>query len=195
MPPVEVTLADDGEILVRGPNVFRGYWHDEAATTAALTPEGWYRTGDIGRFDADGRLILMGRNKDIIVLPNGFNVYPEDIENALRMAGVRDSVVVETKPGRIEAIVLAPGTHGLPQGGDIPAGAGGPGRGPGARPRPDRRERQGRQPDARRPPAGRRLAPVARGRLPADPHAQGQARPASGPGPRSTSRCRSARVR
>jgi long-chain acyl-CoA synthetase len=61
----------------------------------------------------------MGRNKDIIVLPNGFNVYPEDIENALRVAGVRDSVVVETKPGRIEAIVLAPGSGGLP-GGDAP---------------------------------------------------------------------------
>jgi long-chain acyl-CoA synthetase len=50
----------------------------------------------------------MGRTKDIIVLPNGLNVYPEDIENALRMAGVRDSVVVETRPGRIEAIVLPP---------------------------------------------------------------------------------------
>lgn len=121
VPPVQVRLAPDGEILVRGPNVFRGYWHDEAATAAALSPEGWYRTGDIGRFDADGRLILMGRNKDIIVLPNGFNVYPEDIENALRVAGIRDSVVVETRPGRIEAIVLAPGSHGLPQGGDIPA--------------------------------------------------------------------------
>ncbi|HEX7473801.1 MAG TPA: AMP-binding protein [Candidatus Limnocylindrales bacterium] len=121
VPPVQVRLAGDGEILVRGPNVFRGYWHDEAATAAALSPQGWYRTGDIGRFDADGRLILMGRNKDIIVLPNGFNVYPEDIENALRVAGIRDSVVVETRPGRIEAIVLAPGSHGLPQGGDIPA--------------------------------------------------------------------------
>jgi long-chain acyl-CoA synthetase len=49
----------------------------------------------------------MGRTKDIIVLPNGLNVYPEDIENALRIAGVRDSVVVETRPGRIEAVVLA----------------------------------------------------------------------------------------
>jgi long-chain acyl-CoA synthetase len=120
VPPVEVRLAADGEILVRGPNVFHGYWRDEAATAAALSADGWYRTGDIGRFDADGRLILMGRNKDIIVLPNGFNVYPEDIENALRVAGIRDSVVVETRPGRIEAIVLAPGSHGLPQGGDVP---------------------------------------------------------------------------
>ena len=122
MPPVELKLADDGEILVHGPNVFGGYWHDDAATAAAFTPDGWYRTGDIGRLDQDGRLILMGRTKDIIVLPNGLNVYPEDIENALRVAGIRDSVVVETEPGRIEAVVLAPGSHGIPQGGDTPAG-------------------------------------------------------------------------
>jgi long-chain acyl-CoA synthetase len=54
----------------------------------------------------------MGRTKDIIVLPNGLNVYPEDIENALRTAGLRDSVVIETKPGRIEAVVLAPAGSG-----------------------------------------------------------------------------------
>ena len=62
----------------------------------------------------------MGRIKDIIVLPNGLNVYPEDIENALRTAGVRDSVVIETRPGRIEAVVLAPGSAVLPRGGDLP---------------------------------------------------------------------------
>ena len=75
-------------------------------TAAAFTEDGWYRTGDIGHLDAAGRLILSGRTKDIIVLPNGFNVYPEDIENALRIAGIRDSVVLETQPGRIEAVVL-----------------------------------------------------------------------------------------
>ena len=57
------------------------------ATAAAFTADGWYRTGDIGRHDDAGHLILMGRIKDIIVLPNGLNVYPEDIENALRTAG------------------------------------------------------------------------------------------------------------
>ena len=61
-----------------------------------------------------GRLHLHGRKKDIIVLPNGFNVFPEDIENALRIAGIRDSVAVETRPGRIEVVVLAPATHGVP---------------------------------------------------------------------------------
>jgi long-chain acyl-CoA synthetase len=108
MPPVEMRLADDGEVQFRGPTLFKGYWHDPQTTAAAFTEDGWYRTGDIGRLDDAGRLILMGRTKDIIVLPNGLNVYPEDIENALRTAGVRDSVVVETRPGRIEAVVLAP---------------------------------------------------------------------------------------
>ena len=120
-PPIEMKLAEDGEILFRGPSVFRGYWHDEAATRATFTDEGWYRSGDIGRLDAAGRLVLMGRTRDIIVLPNGLNVYPEDVENALRMAGIRDAVVIETRPGRIEAIVLAPGAHVLPQAGDSPA--------------------------------------------------------------------------
>ena len=54
MPPVELRLADDGEILFRGPTLFKGYWHDPEATAAALTEDGWYRTGDIGRFDAPG---------------------------------------------------------------------------------------------------------------------------------------------
>ncbi len=125
-PPVgiEMRLADDGEVQFRGPTLFRGYWRDPAATAAAYTPDGWYRTGDIGHLDAAGRLILSGRSKDMIVLPNGFNVYPEDIENALRIGGLRDSVVVETRPGRIEAIVLGSAAGpAMPPGGtaDVPA--------------------------------------------------------------------------
>jgi long-chain acyl-CoA synthetase len=115
IPPVQVKLADDGEILVAGPTLFTGYWRDAATTSASFTHDGWYRTGDIGRHDEGGHLILMGRKKDIIVLPNGLNVYPEDIENALRTVGIRDAVVVETVPGRIEAVVLAPGAPVLPQ--------------------------------------------------------------------------------
>ena len=103
---VEMRIADDGEIQFKGPTVFRGYWENPTATAEAFTADGWYRTGDIGHLDDAGRLILSGRIKDIIVLPNGFNVYPEDIENALRIAGIRDSVVLETQPGRIEAVVL-----------------------------------------------------------------------------------------
>ncbi len=111
--PVEMRLADDGEVLFRGPTLFKGYWQDPDATAAVFDADGWYHTGDLGRLDAAGRLVLMGRKKDMIVLPNGFNVFPEDIENALRDAGIRDSVVLETDPGRIEAVVLAPGTGPL----------------------------------------------------------------------------------
>ena len=118
IPPVRVKLADDGEILVAGPTLFGGYWRDPVTTAASFTGDGWYNTGDIGRHDQDGHLILMGRKKDIIVLSNGLNVYPEDIENALRTAGLRDAVVVETRPGRIEAVVLAPGSPVLPQPGE-----------------------------------------------------------------------------
>ena len=121
---VEMRLAADGEIQFRGRSVFRGYWNNPTATAEAFTTDGWYRTGDIGHFDEAGRLILSGRIKDIIVLPNGFNVYPEDIENALRIAGIRDSVVLETAPGRIEAVVLG-SSAGVPGvvGGSEPAAA------------------------------------------------------------------------
>jgi len=104
---IEMRIAGDGEIQFRGRPLFKGYWNDPAATAAAYTEDAWYRSGDIGHLDEAGRLILSGRTKDMIVLPNGFNVYPEDIENALRVAGLREAVVVETRPGRIEAIVLA----------------------------------------------------------------------------------------
>jgi long-chain acyl-CoA synthetase len=103
---IEMRIAEQGEIQFRGRTVFKGYWNAPDLTRDAFTEDGWYRSGDLGHFDPDGRLILSGRIKDIIVLPNGFNVYPEDIENALRIAGLRESVVVETAPGRIEAVVL-----------------------------------------------------------------------------------------
>jgi long-chain acyl-CoA synthetase len=108
VPPVELRIAEDGEVLFRGPTLFKGYWHDPEATARAIDPEGWYHSGDIGHLDKGGRLVLSGRTKDRIVLPNGFKVYPEDIENALRNAGIRDAIVVETAPGRIEAVVVRP---------------------------------------------------------------------------------------
>ena len=119
--PVEMRIAEGGEIQFRGPTLFAGYWENPEATAEAFTADGWYRTGDLGELDREGRLHLHGRTRDIIVLPNGFNVYPEDIENALRVAGVRDSVAIETKPGRIEAVVLPPQGR---------AGAGDPGAAP-----------------------------------------------------------------
>lgn len=107
--PVQLRLAErTNEILIGGATVFEGYWQDPAATAAAKTSDGWYRTGDVGRFDKRGNLVLMGRTKNIIVLPNGLNVYPEDIENVLSDVGLEQAVVLETSPGRIEAVVLSP---------------------------------------------------------------------------------------
>ena len=94
LPGVEVRVAEDGEVLVRGPNVFPGYWENEEATRACLI-DGWYHTGDLGEFDADGFLTLRGRTKDMIVLADGTNVYPEDIENVLQHAtGVKDAAIL-----------------------------------------------------------------------------------------------------
>ena len=118
---VEMQIAADGEIQFRGPTVTRGYWQDPEATAAAFTEDGFYKTGDLGHLDPQGRLVLHGRKRDMIVLPNSLNVFPEDIENALRVAGIRDSVVLETKPGRIEAIVLAPATLQRVEGGGAAA--------------------------------------------------------------------------
>lgn len=84
LPHTEVQLADDGEILVRGPGVMAGYWNDAGATAAVLS-EGWLRTGDFGSWDDDGYLQIVGRKKEQIVLSTGKNVSPSEIET--RLAG------------------------------------------------------------------------------------------------------------
>ncbi len=99
-----------GEILVKGATVSAGYWRDEESTRTSRTADGWYRTGDTGHFTEHGDLKLSGRLRNVIVLPNGLNVFPEDIEAALADHGLSQAVVVETKPGRIEAVVLPPGS-------------------------------------------------------------------------------------
>lgn len=77
---VEIRLAEDAEILARGPNIFSGYHHDPEATAAAFTPDGWFKTGDIGRFTEDGFLQIVDRKKDILVTAGGKNVAPANIE-------------------------------------------------------------------------------------------------------------------
>ena len=83
LPGVEVRIAEDGEVVVHGPNVFKGYWENEEATHSVLDAAGWYHTGDLGEIDKDGFLWLRGRKKDMIVLADGLKVYPEDVEDVL----------------------------------------------------------------------------------------------------------------
>lgn len=92
LPDLEVRLVDDagadvaagdpGELWVRGPNVFAGYWQDPTATAEVLTPDGWLRTGDVATRDEDGFLYLVDRRRDLIIV-NGFNVYPREVERVL----------------------------------------------------------------------------------------------------------------
>jgi long-chain acyl-CoA synthetase len=102
LPGREFRLAQDGEILVRGENVASGYWQKGALQNASSAEEegGWLRTGDLGELDVEGNLRFRGRKKSVIVTPAGLNVYPEDLEAALRKHKVvRDAVVVPFERG------------------------------------------------------------------------------------------------
>ena len=108
VPGVEIRIAADGEIHVRGPNVFAGYWEDPDATNAVLDGEGFYHTGDIGVLDGEGFLTLRGRKKDMLAMPDGTKVYPEDVEAVLaRDTRLRDATVVGWQPPRGELRVQA----------------------------------------------------------------------------------------
>jgi long-chain acyl-CoA synthetase len=82
LPGCDIRIADDGEVLMRGPNVFTGYHEDPAATRATLK-DGWLHSGDLGELDADGYLQITGRKKDLIITSSGKNITPSNIESAL----------------------------------------------------------------------------------------------------------------
>jgi malonyl-CoA/methylmalonyl-CoA synthetase len=83
-----------GDIQVKGPNVFKGYWRMPEKTAEEFTADGYFKTGDVGRFDANGYLSIVGRSKDLII-SGGYNVYPKEIESFIdEMAGVTESAVI-----------------------------------------------------------------------------------------------------
>ncbi len=98
LPGVELRLApDSGEVMVRGPNVFAGYWRRPEATEEAFDLDGWFRTGDLGEFDEDGYLRLRGRAKELVI-SGGLNVYPREVEDALRSHPEVDDVAITGTP-------------------------------------------------------------------------------------------------
>ena len=107
LPGVEVRLATSGEIELRGPNVFSGYWQDAEATSAAFTTDGWFRTGDIAEQDPDGYYRIVGRSKELII-SGGYNVFPREVEDVLRAhPGVADCAVVGTPDAEWGEVVTA----------------------------------------------------------------------------------------
>lgn len=110
LPGVGVRLADDGEIEVRGINVFKEYWNNEAATAEAFSEGGWFRTGDIGSFDSEGFLTITGRKKEIIVTAGGKNVAPAALEDPIRANPIIGQVVVvgDQKPFISALVTLDP---------------------------------------------------------------------------------------
>ncbi|OPG08772.1 long-chain fatty acid--CoA ligase [Microbispora sp. GKU 823] len=94
LPGVEIRIAGDGEILIKGPILFQGYWRNEQATRESRTADGWLRTGDVGALDEDGFLTISGRKKEIIVTAGGKNLAPEPLEDRLRTHPLISQAVV-----------------------------------------------------------------------------------------------------
>jgi len=124
MPGVELKIADDGEILIKGPNVFREYWRNSEATKETFTEDGWLMTGDLGSLDDDGYLSITGRKKDIIITAGGKNLTPSNIENDLKQSRYISQAVMygDRRPYPVALITLDPEEivpwaqqHGLPE--------------------------------------------------------------------------------
>jgi long-chain acyl-CoA synthetase len=123
LPGVEITIADDGEILIKGPNVFAGY-HNHASTSFGAVEDGWLHTGDLGSLDQDGYLSITGRKKDIIITAGGKNLTPANIENDLKQSRWISQAVMhgDQRPYPVvlitldeEEIPVFAKEHGLPE--------------------------------------------------------------------------------
>jgi long-chain acyl-CoA synthetase len=113
LPGVEVKI-EEKQVLVRGDNVFSGYYQNEQASRDAFTADGWFRTGDLGELDPDGWLIIKGREKELIVTGSGINIYPDELEAVLnRTAGVKESCVIGVERGggeNVHAVLILDGS-------------------------------------------------------------------------------------
>jgi long-subunit acyl-CoA synthetase (AMP-forming) len=115
MPGVELRLADDGELLVRGPGVMRGYRNDPDRTAEAIDADGWLATGDIATIDADGYVSIVDRKKELIINSSGKNMSPANIENVVKTSSSLIGSVVATGDGRphvVALVTLDPDTAG-----------------------------------------------------------------------------------
>jgi long-chain acyl-CoA synthetase len=106
VPGSEIRIADDGEILTRGPGTFMGYYADPDATASTLDADGWLHTGDVGDLDADGYLTISDRKKDIIITAGGKNISPSEIENRLKVSPyVREAIVIGDRRKYLSALI------------------------------------------------------------------------------------------
>ncbi|MDX6697323.1 MAG: hypothetical protein QOE65_720 [Solirubrobacteraceae bacterium] len=127
LPGVEVKLADDGEVLVRGGNVMKGYRNMPEKTAEAMLPDGWLATGDVGEMDADGFLRIVDRKKELIINAAGKNMSPANIEAALKAASPligQACVIGDRRPYNVALLVLDPdATPAFAQANDLDSGA------------------------------------------------------------------------
>ena len=123
LPGMEIRIADDGEVLLKGPNIFQGYYRNDDASFGSIV-DGWLHTGDLGRVDEDGFLFITGRKKDIIITAGGKNLTPANLENDLKQSRWISQAVMhgDRRPYPVALITLDPEEivhfareHGLPE--------------------------------------------------------------------------------
>jgi long-chain acyl-CoA synthetase len=105
---LELKLAADGELLVRGPSIFSGYWHKPEATAESFDQEGWFRTGDIGHIDADGFLYITDRKKELLKTSGGKMVAPQPIENKLKTSLLVAQAALAGDRHKFISVILSP---------------------------------------------------------------------------------------